>query len=215
MDSSSNTSTIDLTLSSSDVEMSSPKSIKSPNTTKAKIGRHGLEQYYYDFKEYTAGDLKGKTSAICAICKETVWHLKASTSNYSRHLQRNHPAEFQLWSTTNTSTGKKSDDKMQQTTLDASLSPTSNAMKYGLGHPRQTELTKMVFNDFVLGLDLPLSITEKPAFIRAMTIVDPKFRVPSRRSITSDYLPKAYDQIMVKLKNACSSAKFVALTFDG
>jgi PP-loop superfamily ATP-utilizing enzyme len=96
MDSSSNASTIDLTLSSSDVEMSSPKSIKSPNIAKAKIGRHGLEQYYTDFKEYTAGDFKGKTSARCTICKETVWHLKASTSNYSRHRQRNHPAEFQL-----------------------------------------------------------------------------------------------------------------------
>jgi hypothetical protein len=46
----------------------------------------------------------------------------------------------------------------------------------------------MVFNDFIIGLDLPSSITEKPAFIRAMKTVDPKFRLPSRRSITSDYL---------------------------
>jgi hypothetical protein len=52
MDSSPNTSTIDLTVSLPDVEMSSPKSIKSPNTTKAKIGRQGLEEYYNDFKEY-------------------------------------------------------------------------------------------------------------------------------------------------------------------
>ncbi|CAF1436072.1 unnamed protein product, partial [Didymodactylos carnosus] len=133
-------------------------------------GRHGLEQHYDDFKEYNVGDLKGKTSATCTICKETVWHLKSSTSNYSRHLQRNHPAEFQLWSTTNASKEKKSENKMQQVTLDTILSPTSHTMKYGLGHLRQTELTKMVFNDLVLGLDLPLSITEKPAFVRAMTI---------------------------------------------
>ncbi len=31
--------------------MSSPKSIKSTYTTKAKIGRHGLEPYYNDFNE--------------------------------------------------------------------------------------------------------------------------------------------------------------------
>ena len=45
--------------------------------------------------------------------------------------------------------------------------------------------------------------------------VDPKFRVPSRRSITSDHLPKLHEQILNKLKNACSSVDFVSLTFDG
>lgn len=104
---------------------------------------------------------------------------------------------------------------MQQITLTGSLSPTSSTTKYGSTHPRQIELTRMVFNDFIIGLDLPLSITEKPSFIHAMTTVDPKFRVPSRRSITADYLPKVYDQIMIKLKNACSLAQFVSLTFDG
>ncbi len=61
----------------------------------------------------------------------------------------------------------------------------------------------MAIKDFIIGLDLPLSITEKPAFTRAMATVDRKFRVPSRRSITSDYLPKHYDQIIHKLKSAC------------
>ena len=70
MDSSPNTSTIDLTVSSPDVEMSSPKNITSSNTTKAKIGRQGLEQYYSDFKEYIDGDLKGKTSATCILCRD-------------------------------------------------------------------------------------------------------------------------------------------------
>ena len=62
---------------------------------------------------------------------------------------------------------------------------------------------------------MPLLITEKLSFIHAMTIVDPKCRVPSRQLITVDYLPKVYNQIMIKLKNACSSAQFVALAFDG
>lgn len=39
MESSPNTSTIDLTFSSFDVEMTSPKDIKSSSKTKTKIGR--------------------------------------------------------------------------------------------------------------------------------------------------------------------------------
>ena len=96
-----------------------------------------------------------------------------------------------------------------------SLSPSSNLVHYGSAHPRQIELTNTVFKDFVIELELPLSIVEKPAFIRAITTVDPKFRIPSRRTLTYDYLPKAYDQANTKLKCLCSSAKYVSLTFDG
>jgi hypothetical protein len=214
MDSSPDVATIDLTVPSSDAQTNSSKDDKVSCTIKTKIGRCGLEEYYEDFKEYLTGDLKGKTSATCILCKETVWHLKNSTSNYSRHLQRKHKAEFDLWSS-NASKEKKTDNKMKQISLEDSLSTSSHSAKYGPGHPRQIELTDMVVKDFIIGLDLPLSITEKPVFIRAMTIVDSKFNIPSRRSITSNNIPKLHDQIINKLKIACSSAEFVSLTFDG
>ncbi|CAF1276570.1 unnamed protein product [Rotaria sordida] len=213
MDSSSNITTIDLTLPTADAQTSSSNDDKISCTVKTKIGRHGLEQYYEDFKEYNAGDLKGKTSAICILCKEMVWHVKGSTSNYYRHLQRKHKPEYDLWSKNESQ--KKNENKLKQISLEDSLSSSSHTSKYGSSHHRQVELTKMVFENFIIGLDLPLSITEKPAFIQAMMIVDPKFRVPSRRSIASDYLPKIHEQITNKLKHVCSSADFVSLTFDG
>ncbi len=86
MDSSSDVATMDLTAPPSDTQTSSSNDDKISCTIKTKIGRHGLEQHYEDFKEYLTGDLKGKTSAPCILCKETVWHLKNSTSNYSRHF---------------------------------------------------------------------------------------------------------------------------------
>ncbi|CAF2066963.1 unnamed protein product, partial [Rotaria magnacalcarata] len=85
-----------------------------------------------------------------------------------------------------------------------SSSPSSHTSKYGPSHPRQVELTKMIFQNLIVGLNLPLSI-----------IVDQKFRVPSYRSITSDYLPKLRQQITKRLKHACSSTDFLSLTFDG
>ena len=214
MDSSSDITTIDLTLPTANTQTSSSNDNKISSTVKAKIGRYGLEQYYEDFKEYNDGDLKGKTSAMCILCKELVWHVKNSTSNYSRHLQRNHKIEYDLWST-NSSMKEKKMNKMKQISLEDSLSSSPNISKYGPLHPRQTELTRMVINNFIIGLDLPLSITEKSAFIQAMRIVDPKFLIPPRRSITVDYLPKLYEQIINKLKNICSLTDFVSLTFDG
>ncbi|CAF1154134.1 unnamed protein product [Rotaria sordida] len=67
------------------------------------------------------------------------------------------------------------------------------------------------FKEYITGdlKDLPLSITGKPTLIQAMKTVDLKFRVPSRRSITSEYLPKLHEQIINKLKTACSSTDFL------
>ncbi|CAF2110865.1 unnamed protein product [Rotaria magnacalcarata] len=62
----------------------------------------------------------------------------------------------------------------------------------------------MIFQNLIVDLNLPLSI-----------IVDQKFRVPSYRSIASDYLPKLHQQITKRLKHACSSTDFLSLTFDG
>ena len=60
-----------------------------------------------------------------------------------------------------------------------SLSPPSNLVHYGSAHPHQTELTNAIFKNFVIEMGLPLSIVEKSAFIRTMTIGDPEFRIPS------------------------------------
>jgi hypothetical protein len=213
MNSSPNSPEIDLTVPSSSKEADLSTDEKMPVTAKFKIGRYGIERYYANFKEHNVGDLKGKTSATCVLCKDQVWHVKQSTTNYSRHLKRKHPAEFQLWSADVTKE-KKSGDNMLQTTLQSSLSPIAHPNKYGSSHPRQIELSRMIFHDLIIGLDLPLSITEKPSFIRAMLTVDAKFRVPSRRSITSHHLSQAYEQIVSKLKSICSLAEFISLTFD-
>ncbi|CAF3892783.1 unnamed protein product, partial [Rotaria sp. Silwood1] len=177
MDSSSDVKTIALTLLISGAQIRAPNDEKMSCIVKTKIGRHGLE--------HIVGDLKDKTFATCILCKETLWHVKNSTSNYWRHLQCKHKDEYNLWSK-NASDKNKILNKMKQTFCEDSLSS-----------PCHT------------------SITGKPAFIQAMKTVDPKFRIPSRWSITSDYLPKLHGQIINKLNNACSSADFLSLTFDG
>ncbi|CAF5165310.1 unnamed protein product, partial [Rotaria magnacalcarata] len=131
-------------------------------------------------------------SATCNLCKDIVCHVNVCTSNYNRHLQRRNKAEYELWSQNPSFKEKKNDNKFKQVSLEDSLSssPSSHTSKYGPSHPRQR-------------------LAKKSAFIQAMNIVDQKFRVPSRRSITSDYLPKLRQHITKRLKHACSSTDFL------
>ena len=76
---------------------------------------------------------------------------------------------------------------MKQKFIEESLTSSSESEEYRSTHPRQTELAEMVLKNFIIELGLSLSLIEKPAFIRTMTTVDLKFRIPCRRSITKGY----------------------------
>jgi hypothetical protein len=86
--------------------------------------------------------------------------------------------------------------------------------KYGPHNLRQLELNQMIVQNLIIDLGLPLSIVDHPSFLRAMNIIDPRFSVLSRRVLCRETLPSALEQVMVKVKQACSDAKFVALTLD-
>ncbi|CAF4279373.1 unnamed protein product, partial [Rotaria magnacalcarata] len=58
MNSSFNESTIDLTLSTTDLKTSFSDDGKASSLIKKKIGGKGLEKYFENFKEYIAGDSK-------------------------------------------------------------------------------------------------------------------------------------------------------------
>ena len=74
MESSIDIPTIDLTLSTSNsqIEVVTTENDETFSIVKHKIGRQGLEQYFKNFKEYITGEHKGKTSATCQLCEETV-----------------------------------------------------------------------------------------------------------------------------------------------
>ncbi|CAF2196710.1 unnamed protein product [Rotaria magnacalcarata] len=107
--------------------------------------------------------MKDKASATCNLCKDIVCHVNVCTSNYNRHLQRRNKAEYELWSQNASFKEEKNDNKFKQVSLEDSLSSSlsSYASKYGPSHPRQVELTKMIFQNLIVGLDLSLAISEK------------------------------------------------------
>lgn len=187
-----------------------------------KEGNTVLEKFFHDVTAHA----DGTKSAKCVICKAIVKQSTSSTFNYGRHVQRKHQKAFEAWKS---EVESRKAEKPNQPTIQESFSQRSKKsstsfgkalcrclvdQKYNTRNTRQMELTKMIVNDLIVDLGLPLSIVERPAFLRAMKTVDPKFSVLSRRSLSRDSLPTALESVMTKVKKACDDAKFVALTLD-
>ena len=169
-----------------------------------KITTTCLNQFFANYN----GETK---SASCLICNSTVKKSGDSTFNFVRHVKRHHLGAYNEWKKNLTMKEEKSQLK-QPSIQNAMISP--RGTKYTRDNPRQIALSKMITNDLIIGLMLPLSIVERPEFLQAMSTVDPKFVVPSRRSICRDVLPKIVDKVESELKEACKSSRFVALTLD-
>ena len=84
METSIDTPTIGLTSSTCDsqIEIATTENDETFSIARYKIGCHGLQQYFKNFKEYITGEHKGKISPTCKLVEETLWHLRQLTSNY-------------------------------------------------------------------------------------------------------------------------------------
>ena len=156
-----------------------------------------LEKFFRDVTTHA----DGTKSAKCALCKTIVKQSTTSTFNYGRHVQRKHQAAFESW---RSNTERRKAESQKQPTIHQSLGRNT----------RQVELTEMIVHDLIIDLGLPLSIVEHPAFLRAMKTVDPRFTTLSRRTLCRESLPSSLQNVMTKVKQACTDANFIALTLD-
>lgn len=169
-----------------------------------KIASTCLGQF---FKNY---DVE-KHSASCCLCNTAVKKSGDSTFNFIRHVKRHHPSAYNDWK--KNLAAKQEQTNLKQTSIKiAMMSP--RGTKYAHDHPRQISLAKMVTNDLIIGLALPLSIVERSEFLHAMATVDQMFIVPSRRKLARDVLPKLVGAVEAELKQICKASQFVSLTFD-
>ncbi|CAF3274319.1 unnamed protein product [Rotaria socialis] len=214
-DDDSNTSSSSVVIDASDIL---------PSYNHEKIANSVVEQFFYELKTHD----DGTKSAKCLLCRSIVKQSTTSTYNYGRHVYRKHMKETNKWKLALDS--KKSNKSTKQSTVQQSFGQRSRLsldniteehllivlvnQKYGAHNPRQLELHKMIVQDLIIELGLPLSIVDHPAFLRAMNTIDPKFTVLSRRTLCREAIPSALEQVMIKVKQACSDAKFVALTLD-
>jgi hypothetical protein len=194
----------DIVLDESTASASSTITIQTSPYDPNKIATTCLGQFFNNYNAQTS-------SASCSLCKTSVKKSGDSTFNFVRHVKRHHLGAYNDWK--KDLTAKQEQCQLKQPSIkNALMSP--RGTKYTHDHPRQMALAKMVTSDLIIGLALPLSIVERPEFLRAMVTVDSKFVVPSRRKLARDVLPKAVERVEAELQRICHASRFVSLTLD-
>jgi hypothetical protein len=115
-------------------------------------------------------------SATCLICDEIILDNIGVTSNVNRHMKNYHQTAYIEW------LNKLNElDRQQPKILNfvskKNLLPSSSKQVYPAGHRRQQELHDAIVQDLIIELGLPLSLVERPEFIKFMSTVDSKFTV--------------------------------------
>ncbi|CAF3300822.1 unnamed protein product [Rotaria socialis] len=92
--------------------------------------------------------------------------------------------------------------------------PSSSKQSYPAGHQRQQQLHDAIVQNLMIELGLPLSLVERPEFIKFISAVAPKFSITSRRTLRRTTIPNLYNKMNDLLKQFCSTAQYISLTLD-
>lgn len=133
-------------------------------------------------------------SAKCLLCGKLQYDKKGVTSNIIRHIKTQHRKEHEQWSTqldqfTNNNQKKISDMFSRS---DDPTKTKSSKSHYHSNHPRQVELSHAIVSNLIIDLGLPLSLIERQSFIDFMDLIDPKFNITSRRTLSRSIIPRLY-----------------------
>ena len=170
---------------------------------------------------------KSREEAKCNLCSAVFHHKRsASTSNLLRHLKICHPIQLQITQCDNKQPGKSNadardelkgkDDAPKQaegsvsipsaeliTVKRESVQPTLKSTILKQEPYKPTSIRKKQLDDLVLNMittDLqPLSVVEDKGFRNLVQALDPRYKIVSRKHLTSNLLPTKYGEEKAKL----------------
>ncbi|CAF3794554.1 unnamed protein product [Rotaria sp. Silwood1] len=158
-----------------------------------------------------------KWSATCTLCGKIQYDSKGVTSNINRHIKTQHKKEYEQWCSQlhqfNNKTQKKISDVFSKNN-NITKNRTSAESRYQSSHPRQVQLSQAIVVNLIIELGLPLSLVERESFINFMNLVDPKFTITSRRTLSRSTIPRLYNNMHQELKRFCDQVEFISLTLD-
>ncbi len=96
--------------------------------------------------------------------------------------------------------------------------PTDFRMKLQANSDRaQTiNVAKSICVFMALTLDMrPFSVVENDGFTHLLSVLEPRYQLPSRPHFSQNVLPHLYSEVRAKLVKDLRNAKFIALTTDG
>uniref|UniRef100_A0A674MNF8 BED-type domain-containing protein n=1 Tax=Takifugu rubripes TaxID=31033 RepID=A0A674MNF8_TAKRU len=147
-----------------------------------------------------------KNTARCQVCDKHVLH-SSNTSNLFKHLKCMHPESHSELERRQAAAKAHSPapPTVRQKTLHESLqkSQSQRAREITLS------LAKMIVKDLQ-----PISMVEDQGFRHFMKVVDPRYQIPSRKSMMAGEIPKLYEQTQKTVKDSIQSASSLVLTTD-
>ncbi|CAF1497421.1 unnamed protein product, partial [Rotaria sordida] len=193
--------------SSSSISISTSKSNDEATSKEQHFSKTIRDQFFTNISKN-----EKNWSATCLICNEIVLDNVGVTSNVNRHVKKKHQAEYTEWSNKLNELDRQQPKLFDFISKKRSSSPSKQS--YPTGHHRQRQLHDAIVQELIIELGLPLSLVERPEFIKFMSIVDPKFKITSRRTLRRTTIPLLYNKMHDLLKEFCSRAEYISLTLD-
>lgn len=108
-------------------------------------------------------------------------------------MQRKHRNELLSISSQSTSKSQQNIDEFVK----------QKSTKYGSSDPKQKGVTNALVH-FIADTMSPLSVEENPSFKNFVSLLDPKYELPSRKQLSTKHLDKVYTETEHKLKDKFS-----------
>ncbi|XP_071786524.1 E3 SUMO-protein ligase ZBED1-like [Asterias amurensis] len=171
------------------------------------------------------------SKALCALCDTPLSHAQ-STSSLRNHLKFKHPRKFREMTTGEPSSSASSTESASLPSVITGQATTSSgqgdsssieqpideifkkAGQYASASIQAKELTKAVAYHIARDMK-PIYTVEEPGFIRMLQKFDPRYVVPSRKTISTSVIPKMYEDLRTNtIAPFVETSEFFSLTTD-
>lgn len=148
-----------------------------------------------------------KSKAECKLCTGKVSRggkesTSFNTSNLIKHLRTHHAQEYTEFA--------KANARPEQPTLTQVL---EKRQKMSRENPRAVKITEALTHFIALD-DQPLSVVENVGFRRLLSVLEPRYEIPSRPYFMDIMLPKLFEDVKNHVHNLLQEVSALSFTTD-
>ena len=163
----------------------------------------------WNFFEIVVDSQDGKQYTQCKVegCKIRLAYSK-QTSSMNKHLIKVHSIKLKAKEEEEKNESKEDQKHLSQSKID------SNAFKFNsLTKERETQIT-MSLAQFVAVDMRSIHTIEGKGFKNFIETIEPRYKIPTRKTISEKFIPKIYDESVKLLTDQVKEVSNYALAFD-
>lgn len=141
----------------------------------------------------------------CRLCAKELLHNTSTTGTMVNHLKHVHPMQYSNSISSPSESSATAKDQTKVTSFFSAASTTCSKSK-------SDKITSLIA-DLIVGNVLPLKLVDDTNFKNLINFLEPKYVVPSRKTITA-VIERKYDSIHDDLKMKLATSGSVSLTTD-